>query len=161
MPSASDNIPPATGTEEPIINFAVRIDRLSAAEFTTVCMLKIPKKIVDINETIQRESFLMAEESPLVFKKGETPVAMLTLKYPPIKGTTIKLESRLTPLAAPSSKLLIVADVAAFPEAAVIIAKTGTNAVINVAQVFMADTALFMEEKTGTIIIPAIASVAA
>jgi len=36
VPSASDKTPPATGTEEPIINLAVRIDKLSAWAFTTV-----------------------------------------------------------------------------------------------------------------------------
>lgn len=161
VPSASDSTPPATGTAEPIINLAVRIERLSAAEFTTVCMLKTPKNTVDMKDITQRESFLTAEEMPLLLIKGETLVERLRLKYPPIRGTTPKFESRLTPLAAPKSIAPIEAAVAVLPVAAVMAAKTGTKAVIKVAQAFIALTAVFMAEIIGTIIIPVIARVAA
>jgi len=114
---------------------------------------------VDISDITQRESFFTAEETPLLFISGETLVARHKLIYPPISGTTAKFEMSETPLAAPKSKELIEILVAVFPVVAVITAKTGMNAVINAAQVFIAVTAEVIAENTGEIIIPVTASV--
>ena len=160
VPSASDKTPPATGTAEPSINLAVRMERLSAWAFTTVCMLKTPKKTVVISDKIHKANFFTACEIPPPFINGETLAARLRLKYQPMKGTTAKFEKRLTPFAAPKSSVLIETLVTAFPVAAVIAANIGINAVIKVAQAFIAPIVVFIDAKIGVIIAPAIEIVA-
>ena len=51
--SASDRAVPAIGTEEPIINFAVLRERVSAEALTAVCILKIPKNTVVKRDIVQ------------------------------------------------------------------------------------------------------------
>ena len=77
MESASDKTPPATGTVEPIINFAVRRDKLSAEELTAVCMLKMPMNRVDIKPITQRDSFLTELAKFVLCIRGDTDAATL------------------------------------------------------------------------------------
>ena len=86
VPNASERTPPATGTAEPIINFAVFIERLSAEELTAVCIPKIPTNTVETNERTQNTVFLIPSPSPELFKRGETEEEILTAKYPLSKG---------------------------------------------------------------------------
>ena len=92
VPSASDSTPPATGTELPIINRAVLAVRVSAEELTAVCILKIHAKTVEINAVIQSASFFTVSAIPDLCISGDTEEPMLTAKYPPMSGSTAKLE---------------------------------------------------------------------
>ena len=92
VPSASESTPPATGTELPIINRAVLAVSVSAEELTAVCIPKIPAKTVEIKAVIQSASFLTVSAIPDLCISGDTDELMLTAKYPPISGSTAKLE---------------------------------------------------------------------
>ena len=95
--SASDSAGPATGTAEPIINFAVRTLSPSAEAPRAVCILIIPINRVDVRDIIQKLSFLIPSAMPEFDITGETEDATVIAKYPPIKGITIKFAIKLTP----------------------------------------------------------------
>lgn len=132
--SASDKTPPATGTVEPIINFAVRRDKLSAEELTAVCMLKMPMNRVDIKPITQRDSFLTELAKFVLCIRGDTDAATLKERCPLIRGITALLAIKATKFAESSKIPLIEAEESGLPLAAIIPAKTGIKAVIKVAQ---------------------------
>ena len=132
--SASDKTLPATGTVDPTMNLAVRRVRLSADEFTAVCMLKMPIKIVEIKPITQRESFLTAAAKFVFCKSGETDAATLNDKCPLISGITALLAIKATKFAESSKMPLIEAEVKGLPPAIIMPAKIGIKAVIKVAQ---------------------------
>ena len=80
MDTASERAVPAIGTEVPRMNFAVRIDSVSAAELTAVCILKTPRNRVVISESIQKASFLIPSAMPERETSGETDELMLTAR---------------------------------------------------------------------------------
>ena len=75
---ASERTPPVTGTAEPIKNFAVFIERLSADEFMAVWIPKMPTNNVDIKDIIQKTTFLIPSLRPELLSKGETEDDTLT-----------------------------------------------------------------------------------
>ena len=85
---------------------------------------------MDIKDIIQKASFLTVSVMPLLLISGETDVLMLSARYPPIKGSTAKLDIYDTACDAVSSRALIETEVAAAPEEATITANTGINASI-------------------------------
>ena len=86
--TASESAAPATGTDVPKINFAVRIARLSAAAFTVVCMPKIPTKRVEQRDKTHIDILFIKSVIPELRSSGDTPVLILSARYPPIKGST-------------------------------------------------------------------------
>lgn len=159
--AASASAVPVIGTEVPIINFAVFAATVSAAEFTAVCIPRIPTKIVEKSENVQRDIFLINSAADERAISGEIPEHKEIERYPPINGI-IKNDDIIDTLSvAVRRSVLIETEVTAFPERDTSPAKMGINANIKMQILFIELADAETVEKTFVATIAPQAAVAA